>query len=81
MVTVNTGAETIQGRKVFKGGKYSRAETIRGNTVCLKKLEYKIFHYAALHAIQKNLFMLAKKYFSSKGLEQYYGLMVDHKHS
>ena len=40
-----------------------------------------MFQYAALHAIQKNNFMLAKKYSSSKGLEQYYGLMVDHKHS
>ena len=25
--------ETIQGRKLFKGGNYSRAETIWGNTV------------------------------------------------
>ena len=49
--------------------------------LCLEKLEYKMFQYAALHAIQKNIFMLAKKYSSSKGLEQYYGLMVDHKHS
>jgi hypothetical protein len=47
----------------------------------LKKPGVKMFQYAALHAIQKNLFMLAKKYSSSKGLEQYYGLMVDHKHS
>ena len=28
--------------------------------LCLEKLEYKMFQYAALHAIQKNLFMLAK---------------------
>ena len=26
-------AETIQGRKLFKGGNHSREETIRGNTV------------------------------------------------
>ena len=28
--------------------------------LCLEKLEYKMFQYAALHAIQKNIFMLAK---------------------
>jgi hypothetical protein len=33
LVTVHTGAETIQGRKLFKGGNYSREETICGNTV------------------------------------------------
>ena len=33
LITVHTGAETIQGRKLFKGGNYSRAETIWGNTV------------------------------------------------
>ena len=33
LVTVHTGAETIQGRKLFKGGNYSRAETICGNPV------------------------------------------------
>ena len=27
-VTVHKGAETIQGRKLFRGGNYSRAETI-----------------------------------------------------
>ena len=27
-VTVHKGVETIQGRKLFKGGNYSRAETI-----------------------------------------------------
>ena len=32
-VTVYRCAETIQGRKLFKGGNYSRAETIYGNTV------------------------------------------------
>ena len=32
-VTFDHSAETIQGRKLFKGGNYSRAETIRGNTV------------------------------------------------
>ena len=37
MVTVHAGAETIQGRKLFKGGNYSRAETIRGNTVILSQ--------------------------------------------
>ena len=49
--------------------------------LCLEKLEYKMFQYAALHAIQKKSFYVGKKYSSSKGLEQYYGLMVDHKHS
>jgi hypothetical protein len=29
-VTVHTGAETIQGRKLFKGRNYSREETIQG---------------------------------------------------
>ena len=28
-----SGEETIQGGKLFKGGNYSRAETIWGNTV------------------------------------------------
>ena len=28
--------------------------------LCLEKLEYKMFQYAALHAIQKNIFMLVK---------------------
>ena len=35
--------QTIQGRKLFKGGNYSRAETIRGNTVC------KIYTYVLLN--------------------------------
>ena len=28
-------SQYIQVRKLFKGGNYSRAETIRGNTVCI----------------------------------------------
>ena len=31
--------ETIQGRKLFKGGNYSRTETIRGNTVAHQNIE------------------------------------------
>ena len=34
LITVHKCAETIQGRKLFKGGNYSSAETIWGNTVC-----------------------------------------------
>jgi hypothetical protein len=34
-VTVHKCAETIQGRKLFKGGNYSREETIQGNTVSI----------------------------------------------
>ena len=30
MTTVHKSEETIQGKKLFKGGHYSRAETIRG---------------------------------------------------
>ena len=30
---MHKSVETIQGRKLFKGGSFSRAETIRGNTV------------------------------------------------
>ena len=30
-------------RKLFKGGKYSRAETIRGNTVCIFIIIYVTF--------------------------------------
>ena len=33
LITVHKCVETIQGRKLFKGGNYSRAETIWGNTV------------------------------------------------
>ena len=36
LVTIHKSAETIQGRKLFKGGNYSRAETIRRNTVISK---------------------------------------------
>ena len=30
-ITVHKGAETIQGRKLFKEGNYSREETIQGH--------------------------------------------------
>ena len=33
--TVHKSAETIQGRKLIKGGNYSRADTIRINTVSI----------------------------------------------
>ena len=34
LCTVTFGLQYIQVRKLFKGGNYSRAETIHGNTVC-----------------------------------------------
>ena len=44
MVTVHTGAETIQGRKLFKGGNYMRKYGMyNGHTICTGKKLSRLF--------------------------------------
>ena len=48
-------SQYIQVRKLFKGGNYSRAETIRGNTVTIFSVTPNIQHYLQVFMLNENV--------------------------